>query len=186
MAKEIINIKVSDIFKGFPDFEEQIIEQQPTHVKQPRTKYDYGRKKISKHTGLTGVEAGHIAQAFKIKGLDIETVDWETIGQDLYGHGKRVGGVKHHLREMYGIDLGTPESEIPHEIHKYGAIEKHETIGSLMQIHESRSRLSIRMDLNRAAKGTFQPTDIAGVKKWKKNPNRYDIIGVDDPVGRIF
>ena len=116
----------------------------------------------------------------------IETVDWETIGQDLYGHGKRVGGVKHHLREMYGIDISIPESEIGHELHKYSDIEKQETIGSLMKIHESRSRASVRMDLRRSAKGTFEHTDIAGVEKWKKNPNRFDIIGVDDPVGRLF
>ena len=87
---------------------------------------------------------------------------------------------------MYGIDLGTPESEIGHEIHKYSGIQKQETIGSLIQIHEGRSRASIRMDLRRSAKGTFDPSDARGVRLWKKHPNRFDIIGVDDPVGRIF
>ena len=168
MGKEIINIKVSDIFEGFPDIE------------QHTTEYDYGRKKISKHTGLTGIEAKNIAQAFKSKNIDIEAVDWETIGGDLYGHGSRVGGVKHHLREMYGIDLSTPTPS------KFEGQREHASLGSLMQIHENRSRASIRMDLKRSAKGTFEHTDIAGVKKWKKNPNRFDIIGVDDPVARIF
>ncbi len=137
--------------------------------------YDYGLKKIAKHTGLTGVEAKNIASAFKSRNLDVETVDWETIGSDLYGHGKRVGGVKHHLREMYGIDLSMPTPG------KFGMQEKQASLGSLIQIHERRSRKSIRMDLNRSAKGTFKHTDEKGVKKWKKHPNRFDIIGVDDP-----
>jgi len=74
-------------------------------------KYDYGLKKIAKHTGLTGIEAKNIAAAFRTKALDIETVDWETIGQDLYGHGSRVGGVRHHLHQTYGTSLDMPRTE---------------------------------------------------------------------------
>ena len=136
--------------------------------------YDYGLKKISKHTGLTGIEAKNIASAFKTKNIDVETVDWETIGGDLYGHGSRTGGVKHHLSEMYGIDLSTPQTS------KYEWQQEHASLGELMQISENRSRASIRMDLRRQAKGTFKHTDKKGVKLWKKYPNRYDIIGIDD------
>ena len=138
--------------------------------------YYYFLKKISKHTGLTGIEAKNIASAFKKRNIDVEVVDWKTIGGDLYGHGKRVGGVKHHLRHMYGIDLSQPKTS------KYEGQREHASLQSLMNIHESRSRKSIRMDLRRKAKGTFKHTNIKGVKKWKKHPNRYDIIGVDDPI----
>lgn len=139
-------------------------------------RYDYGLKKVSKHTGLTGIEAKNIVNEFKKRNIDVETVDWETIGSDLYGHGKRVGGVKHHLRHMYGIDLSQPNTS------RYEGQMEHASLQSLMNIHERRGRKSKRMDLRRKAKGTFKHTNIKGVKKWKKNPNRYDIIGVDDPI----
>ena len=138
--------------------------------------YDYGLKKISKFTGLTGIEAKNIATAFKTKNLDVETVDWETIGGDLYGHGSRAGGVKHHLSKMYGIDLSTPQTS------KHEGQMEHASLSSLMSIHERRSRASKRMDLKRSAKGTFKHTDEKGVKIWKKYPNRFDIIGIDDPI----
>ena len=55
--------------------------------------YDYGRKHIAKMTGLKGVEAGHIAKQLDKQGLDYQSFDWQTIGGDLYGHGKRTKGV---------------------------------------------------------------------------------------------
>jgi len=138
--------------------------------------YDYGAKIISKHTGLTGIESKNIAKALKRKNIDYQNVDWETIGGDMYGHGSRTGGVKHHLSKMYGIDL---MKNIPG---KYEAQREHMSLSDLMRISENRSRKSIRMDLNRKAKGTFKHTNKKGVKKWKKHPNRYDIIGIDDVI----
>lgn len=137
--------------------------------------YDYGVKKISKHTGLTGIESKNIASAFKAKNLDVETVDWKTIGSDLYGHGHRVGGVKHHLREMYGIDLTMPSQT------KFDIQREHASLNELNNIFERRSKRSKRIDLRIAAKETFKHTNDRGVKLWKKHPNRFDIIGVDDP-----
>ena len=139
-------------------------------------KYDYGRKHIAKHTGLTGVEAGNIARSLKKRGIDFMTVDWETIGGDMYGHGKRSGGVKHHLKNMYGISVDAPE------VDRYESQGETQSIQSLVNIFEQRSRRSKRMDLRIAAKNTFKHTDIEGVKLWKKYPNQYDIIGVDDPI----
>lgn len=136
--------------------------------------YDYGLKKIAKHTGLTGVEAKNIAQAFKSKALDIEVVDWETIGGDLYGHGSRTKGVKHHLKEMYGISLDQPETA------KYEQQAEHASLGELMNIFERRSKRSKQLDLSINAKQIFKHTDVEGVKLWKKDPNRYDIEGIDD------
>jgi len=144
--------------------------------------YDYGLKKISKHTGLTGIEAKNIAQAFKTKNLDVETVDWETIGGDLYGHGSRVGGVKHHLKNMYAIDLSSSESSMGSDLQVFDAIYDDNIRNDLMGIHERRSKASRFMDINRKAKQTFKPSNKAGVKKWRKNPNRFDIIGIDDPI----
>ena len=144
--------------------------------------YDYGLKKISKYTGLTGIESKNIANAFKTKNLDVESVDWKTIGEDIYGYGKRSSSVKKKLASMYGIDLGVPQSSMGHEIKKHSDMQHHSSMSELMGIFESRSRLSKRMDLKIAAKGTFAPSDREGVKLWKKYPNQYDIIGIDDPV----
>ena len=136
--------------------------------------YDYGLKKIAKHTGLTGVEAKNIAQAFKAKALDIEVVDWETIGGDLYGHGSRTKGVKHHLSEMYGISLDQPE------VARHESQAEHACLNELMNIFERRSKRSKQLDLSINAKQIFKHTDVEGVKLWKKDPNRYDIKGIDD------
>jgi len=52
-------------------------------------RYDFGRKFISKKTGLTGVEAKNIANKLAKQNIDYQVIDWETIGSDLYGHGHR-------------------------------------------------------------------------------------------------
>jgi len=135
-----------------------------------------GRKRIARETGLTGVEAENILRAMEAQSLDVEAVDWEAIGQDLYGHGSRTGGVKHHLAEMYGINLVTPETA------KHLAQQEDVSIGDLIRIFERRTKASKKMDLQKSAKGTFPHTDARGVKLWKKHPNEYDIIGVDDPI----
>jgi len=135
-----------------------------------------GLKRIAKETGLTGVEAKNIFQEFQKRALDVEAIDWETIGQDMYGHGSRTGGVKHHLAEMYGISLVQPETA------KHEAQQENMSMGELIRIFERRSKASKRTDLRRSARGTFHHTDQAGVKLWKKHPNEYDILGVDDPI----
>lgn len=137
--------------------------------------YDMGRKFISKHTGLTGVEAGHIARKLDAKGFDFEAFDWKTMGEDLYGHGHRTGGVKAQLRNKYGVVLDDPGDDMAEMIGK----EQDWFMGDLLRIHNNRSPRSIKMDLKRDALEQFDPTDMAGVEKWKKHPNRYDIIGID-------
>ena len=49
----------------------------------------YGIKVIASKTGLTGAEARNIANKLRDQGIDYQVIDWETIGGDLYGHGKR-------------------------------------------------------------------------------------------------
>ena len=138
--------------------------------------YDFGLRKISELTHVTGIEAKNISKALKKKGIDYQKIDWETIGSDLYGHGSRSGGVKHHLRHMYGIDISTPQTR------KHEGQREHASLNSLVGIFERRSRLSKKRDLQINARRTFKHTNIAGVKLWKKNPNRYDIEGVDDSI----
>ena len=144
--------------------------------------YDYGLKHIAKHTGLTGVEAKNIVKSLQKQNLDYDRFDWKTIGEDLYGHGKRIGGVKKKLKSMYGITLDIPTSSIGSEIHEFEDISTFDVMGELMEIHERRSPHAKAMDLSIKARKTFKPTDKEGVKKWKKAPNMYDIIGIDDPI----
>ena len=138
--------------------------------------YDYGRKFISKKTGLTGIESMNIAKQLNKQNIDFQSIDWETIGHDLYGHGKRTGGVKHHLKQMYAITLDEPEDLVS----EYQGRANDLRIEGLMNIFESRSRRSKLMDLRIKAKHRFRPSDERGVKLWKKYPNQFDIIGVDD------
>lgn len=144
--------------------------------------YDYGRKIISKYTGLTGVEASNILKGLQKQNLDYDLFDWKTIGEDLYGHGKKTSGVKQKLKSMYGVALDMPISSIGSEIQKYSEIEVADVMSNLMEIHERRSPHARMMDLNLRAKKTFKPSNKKGVELWKKNPNRYDIIGIDDPI----
>lgn len=49
------------------------------------------------------------------------------------------------------------------------------------ELHSSRSSRSKREDNRRAAKNTFDPYTLSDkeFKKWRKNPNRFDILGID-------
>lgn len=136
--------------------------------------YDYGRKHISKHTGLTGLEAGNIAKRLDRMGLDYQSFDWKTIGEDSRDYGSRSKSVKNKLTKMYGVGFGNPMEE------KYTNMSKDMILSELNEINERRTSKAIEMDLNRKAKHTYKPTNKKGVRKWKKHPNRYDIIGVDD------
>ena len=146
-------------------------------------KYDYGRKYISKHTGLTGVESEHIIKQLRKQNLSYDLFDWKTIGDNLYGHGKRSTGVKKQLKSMYGVSFGVTESGISREIQRYSEVEVHDVMSELLAIHESRSPHARMMDYAFKAKHTFKPSNKRGVKLWKKNPNRYDIVGIDDLIG---
>jgi len=145
-------------------------------------KYDYGLKHISKMTGLTGVEAKNIAQQLKHKGIDYQVFDWKTIGEDLYGYGKRSSAVKQKLSSMYGISLET-HSNIKDERDKYNDMEIAGLMPALIRRNDRRRKIARRTDYSKGAKNTFKPTNKAGVAKWMKHPNRYDIIGVDDLTG---
>ena len=120
--------------------------------------YDYGIKHISKHTGLTGIESSNIIKNLQKQDLDYDLFDWKTIGEDLYGHGKRSKGVKSKLKSMYGVSLGIPVSNVGSEIQKYSDIEVRDVMSNLMEIHERRSPHARMMDLSLRAKKTFKPT----------------------------
>ena len=144
--------------------------------------YDYGVKHISKYTGMSGIEASNIVKGLQKKGIAFDVFDWKTIGEDLYGYGKKTKAVKSKLKEMYGVSLDIPVSNLGSEIEKYSDIEVSNVMVDLMEIHERRSPHAKMMDLSFRAKKTFKPPNKEGVELWKKNPNRYDIIGIDDPI----
>lgn len=144
------------------------------------SKYDYGQKFISNMTGLTGVESKHIATQLKRKGLDYTVFDWKTIGEDTRDFGKRSSSVKKKLGSMYGVSIDDPLRNVGHERSRYSDMEVASLMPSLMELHERRSKRSKIMDYSKGAKHTYKPTNKKGVKKWRKNPNRYDIIGIDN------
>lgn len=148
-------------------------------ITQSKTNYDYEVKHISKTTGLTGIESKHIVNQLTRQGLDYQMFDWKTIGEDLYGYGKRTEGVKHKLRAMYGVSLETKERD-KHEISKYTDMEVSNLMPVLMNRNDRRKKKARIADYSKGAKETFKPTDKEGVEKWKKHPNKYDIEGIDD------
>jgi len=153
--------------------------------------YDYGSKLISKMTGLTGIESKQIAKAFKQKDIGYDVVDWETVGQDLYGHGSRLGGVKHHLRTSYGIeldpyrgmdkyfDMATLRIKPGKRRHRINITDKGTSLWGLRVFYSKRTPKQRAVDNRIRAKKRFKHTNRKGVEKWLKHPNRYDILGVD-------
>lgn len=140
--------------------------------------YDYGRKRISKAIGLTGVEAGHISRALKKQHLDPDAYDWEGALSDATDYGDRFEAVKQKLKDQYGLSLNTRDTAA--DVNEWEGRQNDMMVSDLMNIFERRSPRSKAIDLNRNAKQTFDPSDEIGVRKWKKHPNRYDIKGIDD------
>lgn len=127
------------------------------------------RKEISKQTGLTGVEAQHLVRKMEQKGIDYQTFDWKTIGENMYGHGHRTGGLNAVMKGMYSMNL----EDITGEEQEYLERQVH-------LVQSRRSPLALDMDNRINAKHRFKITNKRGVSKWLKAPNKYDIIGVDD------
>lgn len=69
------------------------------------TTYDYGRSMISKATGLTGIEAGHIANKLKEINVDPEVIDWEGAISDARDYGDRYAAVKRYIFDYYGVNI---------------------------------------------------------------------------------
>lgn len=147
-------------------------------------------KFIAKKTGLTGVEAKNILKYMNSKNIDPYAVDWETIGQDLYGYGDRFKGVKDLLKRYYGLEVSFAAEldEFQHQLDNTffnqvfsGGVIPGEppSLSSLRDHHKSRSRRSIAMDNAKKAVNVFAPTDVEGVVKWIKRPHQFDIRGID-------
>ena len=131
---------------------------------------DEVRKKIARDTGLTGIEAGHIARQLEKSGQDYQAFDWKTIGENMYGHGHRSKGVKSIVKNAYGINLGELDDRDSNDFLEM----------QVRSLQGSRSPRSIRRDERVNAKHQFKITNEKGVRKWLKHPNMYDIIGIDD------
>lgn len=67
--------------------------------------YDYERSVISRYTGLTGVQAEHIARKLKELNVDPQTIDWEGAISDARDYGNRYEAVKNYIANYYGIDV---------------------------------------------------------------------------------
>ena len=142
--------------------------------------YDYGLKEISKATGLTGIEAKHIATSLKKQNIGFDVVDWKTLGEESRDFGDRTKVVKQKLGQMYGISTGIVKSDIGNLNQAFNESQEDFFTAPLREINERRSKRARMIDYNLQAKQTFHSYDKEGVKKWKKHPNRFDIFGVDD------
>jgi len=61
------------------------------------------RSKISRYTGLTGVEVNNILKALIEKNIDPQVVDWEKAIAPAKEYGNRYEAVWNYLRDLYGI-----------------------------------------------------------------------------------
>jgi len=153
-----------------------------------KNKYDYGVKRISHETGLSGVQSKHIAMGLKKQNIGFDVVDWKTIGEETKDFGDRHTTVWNKLGSMYGISKPETQTGIRNRIQRFESMQEEmptDVRESGLQlemchaVHSARTRRSIAMDDRRVAINRFKTTNLPGVKKWMKNPNRYDIIGVD-------
>jgi len=150
--------------------------------------YDYGIKEIAKFTGLTGIEAKHVAQSLKKQNIDYKVIDWKTLGEDAYDYGKRTNVIWSKLGSMYGISkpetlTGIKQDIVKHVEQQRGIPEEVRFAGFQKEIcmskHLQRSPRAIQMDDIKKAKKRFKVSNLEGVQKWMKHPNRYDVIGID-------
>jgi len=138
------------------------------------------RKHISKYTGLTGVQSGHLLKALDKQNIDVQSIDWKTLGGDASDFGDRYKAVTKKLGTMHGISLKPRVSNVRHNISMYESMGAEHSLQDLRNIFDRRKPRSQEIDLRIVAKHTFKHTNSRGVKKWKKHPNHYDIKGVDD------
>jgi hypothetical protein len=148
--------------------------------------YDYGISEISKHTKITGVKAKHIAKDLTEQGIDWMAIDWKTIGEDVSDYGDRYSAIWKKLGNMYGIGKSMTKGEYKGEIGRYTEriqtplfTQKEIQLEMCLSRHLKRTPISIMLDDRRIAKHRFQPTFLKGVQIWMKNPERYDVIGID-------
>jgi hypothetical protein len=137
--------------------------------------YDKGRKEIARAWGLTGIQAGHLADKLERKGYDYQSFDFGGTTGEVKDYGKghaRYQGAKKFLKDNYGVLLDDPWDRLPIQ-----------DIDELQWNFNQRSPRSIAADQRRVARKTYKPKNKKGVDRWWKHMNRYDIEGVDTPPG---
>ena len=70
---------------------------------------------ITHWTGLSGAEVDHILNAFKKENLDIEVVDWKTVGEEIRDYADKYGRLWEKLGAEYGISKPILITKIPRE-----------------------------------------------------------------------
>ena len=148
--------------------------------------YDYGLREIARHTGVTGVEAKNIARALHNQNIGYDVIDWKTLGEDSRDFGNRSGAVWNKLSSMYGVSKPSTIAGIKQDIGRFEESKMERPFDAIgfqydlcNSIHLKRSRKAILLDDNIRADNVFKITDLVGVQKWMKAPNRFDILGVD-------
>jgi len=145
------------------------------------------KQSLSKRLGISGIEARHIENAFNKSNIDIEVVDWKTVGEEAGDFGDSYGTIWDKLGKEYGISKPITNQKLNQDIHKYDNKRRQQrpahTEGLQEELcldrHLSRSRQARVVDEHTAAENIYKASNLEGVKKWMKNPNRYDIHGID-------
>jgi len=145
--------------------------------------YDYGIKEISKWTGLTGVQSKHVVRELGKRGIAYDLIDWKAVGESARDYGDRYSATFNKIQEMYGIQRKPRE---------YKRLPSRSPLPQLTGIQmemcnirqAKRSFKAQLVDQHKPARRTFNITNKKGVKLWMKNPNRFDIRGIDTPFKR--
>lgn len=147
-------------------------------------------KYISKYAGISGVKAGHIVKQIESQGLDPASFDWLTIGSESKDYGDQYSTIWKKLGAEYGVTKPDTIQSIDFSEKSYlRSLERDDdeiALGNDLQFeicmnrHKRRTRNARAIDERIHAKNTFQMNDTKGVQLWMKQPNMYDIIGIDN------
>jgi len=108
----------------------------------------------------------------KKQGIDSDLIDLESMVDSSLSLSENARIISEDVKLMQQtgqINLGTKS---PYKVERFL---------KAVQIYEKRSNRKQRMDSSKQAKKTFEKSQLTekNYNKWKKNPNRYDIQGVD-------
>ena len=83
------------------------------------------RRRICRATGLRGIEVDHILKALEMQHVDPETIDWETMGEEIKDYANRYEAAWDWLARNYGI-AKPPEYALGEKVKKYEIMEEEE------------------------------------------------------------
>jgi len=146
------------------------------------------KQSLAKRLGISGVKGQHIEKAFHDMNLDPEVVDWKTLGEEAADYGDNYGAIWDKLENEYGISKPQTWGQMNMDIDRYEEQDSDEArehqlgrrnSNMCFDRHFARSPRARAIDESLPAKKVFEPTNQEGVDKWMKEPNRFDIHGID-------